>query len=79
MDVAIKPSRQLGRTQRERASSEGLPATWKGTSAVIYGEPETPRFLAALQRLKRQQRRKERQTRLAKQRLRAALRKMREC
>jgi hypothetical protein len=47
--------------------------------AMIYGEPETSRFLAAVQRLKRQQRRKERQTRLAKQRVRSALRKMREC
>ena len=46
---------------------------------MIYGEPETSRFLAAVQRLKRQQRRKERQTRQAKQRLRAVLRKMREC
>ena len=46
---------------------------------MLYGEPETSRFLAALQRLKRQQRRKERQTRLAKQRVRAVLRKMREC
>jgi hypothetical protein len=46
---------------------------------MIYGEPETSRFLAAVQRLKRQQRRKERQTRLAKQRVRSALRKMREC
>jgi hypothetical protein len=46
---------------------------------MIYGEPETPRFLAALQRLKRLQRKKERQTRLAKQRIRAALRKIREC
>lgn len=46
---------------------------------MIYGEPETSRFLAAVQRLKRQQRRKERQTRLAKQRVRAVLRKMREC
>ncbi|HTU89384.1 MAG TPA: hypothetical protein VMF69_04735 [Gemmataceae bacterium] len=44
---------------------------------MIYGEPETPRFLAALLRLKRQQRKKERQTRLAKQRVRAALRKIR--
>jgi hypothetical protein len=51
----------------------------KGAVAVIYGEPETPRFLVAVQRLKRQLRRKERQTRLAKQRVRAALRKMREC
>jgi hypothetical protein len=46
---------------------------------MIYGEPETSRFLAAVQRLKRQQRRKERQTRLAKQRVRSVLRKMRDC
>jgi hypothetical protein len=46
---------------------------------VIYGEPEAARFLVAVQRLKRQQRRKERETRLAKQRVRAVLRKIREC
>jgi hypothetical protein len=46
---------------------------------VLFGEPDTSRFLAALQRLKRQQRKRERQTRLAKQRVRAALRKIREC
>jgi hypothetical protein len=46
---------------------------------MIYGEPETSRFLAAVQRLKRQRRRKARQTRLAKQRVRLVLRKMREC
>jgi hypothetical protein len=46
---------------------------------VIFGEPETSRFLVAVQRLKRRQRRKERLTRQAKQRVRAALRKMREC
>jgi hypothetical protein len=51
----------------------------KGAVAVIYGEPETSRFLVAVQRLKRRQRRKERLTRQAKQRVRAALRKMREC
>jgi hypothetical protein len=51
----------------------------KGAAAVLYGEPETSRFLAAVQRLKRHKRRKERQTRQAKQRVRAALRKMREC
>jgi hypothetical protein len=45
---------------------------------MIYGEPETSRFLAAVQRLQRQRRRKERQTRLAKQRVRAVLRKMRQ-
>jgi hypothetical protein len=46
---------------------------------VLYGEPETSRFLAAVQRLKRRQRLKERQTRQAKQRVRAVLRKMRHC
>jgi hypothetical protein len=51
----------------------------KGVLAVLYGEPDTTRFLAALQRLKKQQRQRERLTRRAKQRVRAALRKMREC
>src|SRR5947209_644022 len=51
----------------------------KGVLAMIYGEPETSRFLAAVQRLKRLQLRKARQTRLAKQRVRAVLRKMRDC
>lgn len=46
---------------------------------MIYGEPETSRFLAALQRLKQQQRKKERLTRQAKQRVRQMLRKLREC
>jgi hypothetical protein len=46
---------------------------------MLYGEPETSRFLAAVQRLKRQQRRKMRLTRLAKQRVRSALRKLRDC
>jgi len=46
---------------------------------VLFAEPETARFLAAVQRFKQQRRRKERQTRLAKQRVRAALRKAREC
>jgi hypothetical protein len=50
----------------------------KGVFAMLYGEPETARFLAAVQRLKRQRRRKNRETRLAKQRLRMALRKMRD-
>jgi hypothetical protein len=50
----------------------------KGAVAVIYGEPETSRFLVAVQRLKRQQRRKARLTRQAKERVRVALRKMRE-
>jgi hypothetical protein len=45
---------------------------------MIYGEPETLRFLAAVQRLKREQRRKEKQTRLAKQRVRTMLRKLRD-
>lgn len=46
---------------------------------MLYGEPETLQFLAAVRRLKDRQRRKERQTRLAKQRIRTALRKMRDC
>jgi hypothetical protein len=44
---------------------------------MIYGGPETARFLAAVERLKQAKRRKARQTRQAKQRLRASLRKMR--
>jgi hypothetical protein len=67
-DGPIHTSNETGRA--------GVP---KGAVAMIYGEPETPRFLVALQRLKRLQRKKERQTRLAKQRVRAVLRKMREC
>ena len=50
----------------------------KGVFAMLYGEPETARFLAAVQRLKRQRLRKDRETRLAKQRIRMALRKMRD-
>ena len=46
---------------------------------MLYGEPETSRFLAAVQRFKKQQRRKQMQTRQAKQRVRAVLRKMRDC
>jgi len=46
---------------------------------MVFGEPETSRFLAAVQRRKRQQRRKERLTRLAKQRVRNVLRKLRDC
>jgi hypothetical protein len=45
--------------------------------AVIYGEPETVRFLEALRRLKLQQLRKDRQTKQAKQKVRAVLRKIR--
>jgi hypothetical protein len=45
---------------------------------MLYGEPETARFLAAIQRLKRQRRRKDNRTRLAKQRVRMVLRKMRD-
>jgi hypothetical protein len=44
---------------------------------MIYGEPEASRFLAAVERLKQAKRRKVRQTRLAKQRIRATLRKPR--
>jgi len=57
--------------------------TWDqplGKGAVmVYGEPETARFLAAVQRLKRQQLRKEKTTRETKQKLRSVLRKLRAC
>ena len=46
---------------------------------MTFGAPGTTRFLAAVERLKEQRRRKERLTRLAKQRVRNVLRKMREC
>jgi hypothetical protein len=45
---------------------------------MLYGEPETARFLAAVQRLKRQRQLKRRQTLQAKQRVRTALRQKRE-
>jgi hypothetical protein len=45
---------------------------------VLYGEPETPRFLAAVERLKRQRQTKARLTRRAKQRARANLRRRRD-
>lgn len=45
---------------------------------MVYGEPETPRFLEAVQRIKKQLRTRARQTRQAKQRARAVLRKLRE-
>src|ERR1700691_2862000 len=68
-----------GPQQHTRDLSHSRRALPKGDLAVIYGEPDTSRFLAAVQRLKKQQRRRERQSRQAKQRVRAALRKMREC
>jgi hypothetical protein len=43
---------------------------------MIYGEPETPRFLATVRRLKREQLRKLQQTRQAKQRVRLMLKKL---
>jgi hypothetical protein len=45
---------------------------------MLFGEPDTTRFLAALVRLKRQQRRRQEQVRQAKLRLREALRKLRD-
>jgi len=46
---------------------------------MIYGEPETSRFLAAVERLKQARKLKQRQTRQAKERIRATLRKIRDC
>ena len=85
MSLAGVPVRQgMGRPAREggggaEAPAAGARSVRKGEVAMIYGEPETSRFLAAVQRLKRLLQRRERKTRLAKQRVRAALRKMREC
>ena len=67
---------------RNWATERRAPPRWvlrKEPAAVIYGEPETPRFLAAVQRIKRHKQKQQRQTRLACQRLRAALRKLRLC
>ena len=44
---------------------------------MLFGEPETVHFLAAVQRLKKRLRRKEKQTRQAKIKMREALRKLR--
>ncbi len=43
---------------------------------MLFGEPETIHFLAAVQRLKRILRRKQRLTRQAKQKVRVTLRKL---
>jgi hypothetical protein len=51
----------------------------KEPAAVIYGEPEAIKFLVAVQRLKLQRMRRERLAKLAKQKARAALRKLRPC
>jgi hypothetical protein len=46
---------------------------------VIFGEPETPRFLAAVARIKQDKRKQQQQTRQARLRLRAVRRKLRAC
>lgn len=61
------------------ASPRARPSLSKGAVQMIFGEPETSRFLEAVQRLKLQQRKREKQTRQAKQRVREALRKLRDC
>jgi hypothetical protein len=45
--------------------------------AVIFGEPETMRFLEAVRRLKEQTQRKQQQTKQAKEKVRAVLRTIR--
>jgi hypothetical protein len=52
---------------------------FRGRFTVIFGEPETARFLAMVERIKRMQQVKLKRTRRAKQKARALLRKMREC
>ena len=76
--VILRPTETKPRGSRRCLTFPDRTAA-KGVFAMIYGEPETSRFLVAVQRLKREQRRKERQTRLAKQRIRVSLRKMRPC
>jgi hypothetical protein len=49
----------------------------KGGIVVLYDEPESSKFIALVQRLKRRQERTARQTRQTKQRLRLVLRKLR--
>ncbi len=44
---------------------------------MVYGEPETAQFLAAVQRLRRRQRQKERLVQKVRERLRSVLRKLR--
>jgi hypothetical protein len=46
---------------------------------VLYGIPESARFLLAIRKLKEEQIRREHQTRQAKQRVRLMLRKLRAC
>jgi hypothetical protein len=49
----------------------------KGCLVVLYDEPHTIRFLAAIERLKKKQLKAVRNLRLVKQRLRSQLRKLR--
>jgi hypothetical protein len=72
----LQPTRIIPDTAR-RHSRNRAGCERKENASVIYGEPETSRFLAAVQRLKREQRKRERLTREAKQRVRQTLRKMR--
>jgi hypothetical protein len=44
----------------------------------LYGESESSRFLAAVRRIKEQLRRQEKKTRLAKQKVKLAIRKLRD-
>jgi hypothetical protein len=68
-----------GHWERRRATRRpaGRRRMKKEQVTVIYGEPETMRFLTAVRRLKQQQLRKDRATRQAKQKVRAVLRKIR--
>ena len=62
--------------------SAGAPPHWvlrKEPAAVIYGEPEAVKFCQAVQRLKLLRLQRERLAKLAKQKARAALRKLRPC
>jgi hypothetical protein len=62
----------------KNAGTRSDPLSLKGDPGVLYGESESTRFLAAVRRIKEQLRRQEKKTRQAKQKVKLALRKLRE-
>ena len=68
------PQRRDARVAVRRPARTAFVLAVIAVIAVLFGEPDTPRFLAAVQRLKRQLRLRARLTRRAKQQARANLR-----
>ena len=71
------PPARPGHAEGGRGGRGAAGGVGKEQVAVIYGEPETVRFLEAVRRLKQLKQRKDRQTKQAKQKVRAVLRKIR--